>query len=116
MQKVSENFNREEFACKCGCGFNTVDIELLGILEKAREHFNSPIIITNSCRCYKHNKEVGGSRYSKHLLGQAADIVVEGVEPYKVYKYFNKTYPKTYGVGDYETFTHIDRREEKARW
>jgi hypothetical protein len=33
---ISENFARSEFRCKCGCGLDTVDTELLRLLENIR--------------------------------------------------------------------------------
>jgi uncharacterized protein YcbK (DUF882 family) len=112
----SKYFSRYEFACKCGCGKNTVDAELLAVLEEVREHFGRPTLINSAHRCAKHNQEQGGSDKSQHLDGKAADIVVAGVSPFDVYDYLNHKYPDTYGLGRYPGFTHIDVREEKARW
>lgn len=41
----------------------------------------SPVIITSGYRCEEHNRAVGSVRNSQHLLGNAADIVVDGVTP-----------------------------------
>lgn len=114
--KISNNFQREEFACKCGCGFAAVDIELLQVLEITRNHFKAPITINSACRCEAHNESIGGSYGSKHKKGIAADIVVKGVEPDDVYKFLDNFNPLKYGVGKYDTFTHIDIRDKKARW
>jgi len=46
----------------------------------------------------------------------AADIVVKDVQPSVVYKYLIANYPFSLGLGNYETFTHLDSRSEKARW
>jgi uncharacterized protein YcbK (DUF882 family) len=109
-------FSDKEFECKCGCGLYIPNLELLDVLSKAREYFKVPIIITSGTRCTANNKKVGGVDTSKHTTGEAADIQVKGIEPIKVYKYFTDTYFNKYGVGNYSTFTHIDVREEKARW
>lgn len=119
MSDVSEHFNRSEFACKCGqCGFDVVDIELLGHLEDARHYFNKPLIINDACRCVAHNIKVGGSPKSQHLLGKAADIRVLDVPPDAVASYFEMLFPDKYGVGRYPKsgFTHFDVRSIKARW
>jgi len=113
---ISENFSREEFACKCGCGFNTADKELVHILEKVRTKFNSPVTINSACRCEKHNHTIGGSTGSKHKLGIAADIVVKGVNAAEVYAYLCSIAAGKYGIGKYNTFTHIDVRSTMARW
>ena len=114
--KLSPHFSRSEFACNCGCGFNSVDTELLTILEIVRQHFDAPIKITNGCRCPARNKEVGGSKSSQHLVGRAADIQVEEVEPFEVQEYIDNMWPDQYGLGRYAVFTHIDSRSTKARW
>lgn len=111
----SSGFIRKEFSCRCGCGFNTVDAELLAVLEKLRNHFEQPIMITSGARCYSHNVRVGGEQNSKHLYGQAADIVVKGVSPKEVQDFLESEYTFFYGIGRYHTFTHIDVGE-KRRW
>jgi uncharacterized protein YcbK (DUF882 family) len=113
---ISKHFSRDEFACKCGCGFDTVDIELIAILEDVREHFDKPIKINSGCRCAKHNKAVGGEANSLHMIGRAADFVVQGPSPAKVYQYLTGKYPEQYGIGIYPTWVHADSRTTKARW
>lgn len=108
-------FTRNEFACKCGCGFNTIDYEVIIACHAIREFFDRPVKITSACRCEAHNKAVGGSAASQHLLGRAADIQVEGVEPRTVQNLVSEQL-KMPGLGCYETFTHIDSRNGQARW
>lgn len=114
--RLSNNFKREEFACKCGCGFDTVDVQLIKLLDQVRFYFAEPLIITSGARCAKRNRTEGGSETSQHKLGKAADVVVVGVKPYLVATYVERMHPDTYGVGRYEFFTHLDVREKKARW
>lgn len=116
MDKVSKNFSRSEFKCRCNCGFATIDVDLLNVLEVVRKKFNSPVKINSGCRCELHNISVGGSYGSKHKQGIAADIVVKGVSPEDVYNFLDLYQPHKYGVGKYEEFTHIDIRGKKARW
>lgn len=116
MDNISPHFSRSEFACKCGCGFDAVDLELVEVLEGARLHFGRQIVINSACRCEKHNAKVGGTKNSQHLMGIAADIKVRGVNPDVVQDYFEKKHPNQYGIGRYDTFTHIDVRDTKARW
>ena len=110
------NFNREEFECKCGCGFAAVDVELLQVLNLLRDFYNKPVTLNSACRCERHNKHVGGTLGSKHVRGLAADIVVRDVSPRAVYDYLETMYPDTYGIGLYGTFVHLDVRKKKARW
>lgn len=116
MGDISPFFDRSEFACKCGCGFDTVDTVTLKILEHIRTHFDSPITVTSGCRCEPYNKKVGGKKNSQHLRGRAADIQVEGHSPIAVSEYAEYLMPDWGGVGRYNTFTHIDTRTGKARW
>lgn len=115
--KVSAHFSRSEFACKCLCGFEAVDVELLQVLEAVREHFGVPVTITSACRCKDHNEDVGGRYKSTHLLGIAADIVVYGVPAQTVYEFLCRhAGDDRYGIGKYDDFTHIDVRQKAARW
>jgi uncharacterized protein YcbK (DUF882 family) len=118
MRDLSAHFSRSEFACPDGCGFDTVDVELLEILEAVRQHYNAPVSINSGCRCEEYNKrpEIGGVPNSQHRFGRAADIVVDGVSPADVYAYIDRTWPNELGLGYYDTFTHVDSRAYKARW
>lgn len=113
---ISKHFSRSEFACKCGCGFATVDVKLLEILEVVRSHFGRPVIINSACRCESHNEKIGGSKGSKHKEGIAADIVVKGVSPDDVYDFISGYLDGRNGLGKYNTFTHVDSRVSPARW
>jgi len=116
MGDISQHFNRSEFACQCGCGFDTVDIELIEVLETVRQHFASPVKITSGCRCNSHNFKVGGAIESKHCKGIAADFKVQGKTPQEVHDFLCRTYPKKFGIGLYGSWVHFDSRSEKARW
>ncbi len=69
-------FERDEFKCPC-CGENKISGALTHKLDDARFAAGKPFIISSGYRCEKHNAEVGGSPTSSHLLGLAADIVVQ---------------------------------------
>ena len=113
---VSANFARHEFECKCGCGYDTVDVGLIRVLQKMRKHFNKQVFITSGCRCMAHNERVGGGQRSQHLIGRAADVVVQDVDPDDVADWIDSVWPDFLGLGRYSTFTHIDSRNTKARW
>lgn len=116
MGDIAKHFDRSEFACQCGCGLDTVDSELLDLLQHIRASFDVPVTINSGCRCEEHNAAVGGSENSQHLIGRAADIVVQGASPLAVQRWFERQYPRRYGLGKYADFTHIDSRAGKARW
>lgn len=116
MGDLSNNFDRDEFECSCGCGFDTVDYELVEVLEDLREHFDAPVTVNSACRCKEHNEAVGGGAKSQHLKGRAADVNVHLVTPLCVQDYLLNKYPDKYGIGKYSSFTHVDSRGTKARW
>ncbi|MFC1885239.1 D-Ala-D-Ala carboxypeptidase family metallohydrolase [Thermodesulfobacteriota bacterium] len=113
---LSKHFKREEFACHDACGFDTVDSELLAVLEDVRAFFDAPVIVTSGCRCRVQNEKIHGSKNSQHVFGKAADIKVMAVPSSDVAHYLERKYPDRYGIGRYKTWTHIDVRSGPARW
>lgn len=80
--RLSQNFNLEEFACKCGCGqmpdCNSSEFkDLVSKLQKIRDLCKFPLKINSGFRCKKHNKKVGGSVNSSHLVGLAVDVEIK---------------------------------------
>ena len=115
-KKLSTNFRVKEFACSDGSDPIFIAPELVYILQKIRDHFGKAVTITSAYRTPTKNKSVGGTTYSQHLYGTAADVKVAGVHPTKVAQYAEKLLLNKGGIGRYSTFTHIDIRENKSRW
>lgn len=115
-KKLSANFKVKEFACTDGSDPIFVASELVTVLQKIRSHFGKSVTITSAYRTPTKNKACGGTKYSQHQYGLAADIKVSGVSPKKVAAYAEKLLPKSGGIGIYNSFTHIDVRSSKARW
>lgn len=67
-------FIDSEFDCKCGCGKNNIDPDLVTLLNEARELAHTPFHITSGSRCGVYNRIVGGSPNSSHRTGLAVDI------------------------------------------
>ena len=122
---MTKNFSIGEFNCKCGCImpdevlYNVV--KLVNQLQTIRDVIKTPIQINSAYRCRKHNKAIGGSVSSQHILGKAADIVVRGYDPSLeihplIEELINEGHILQGGLGDYPTFTHYDIRKTKARW
>ncbi len=119
--RLSANFRVSEFACHgTGCCDRVlVDEDLVAFLQKMRDHFGKPVVINSGYRCGIHNRRVGGAAGSRHLLGQAADIAVQGVAPAEVAKFAESI--GVLGIGLYETaadgyFVHVDTRPVKSFW
>lgn len=116
MGDLSEHFSRHEFECQCGCGFDSVDSELITVLERIRNKYEQPVTITSGCRCNEHNNTVGGSDNSQHTKGKAADFKVGTMPTEIIARVLDTLYPNKYGIGIYKTWVHVDVRVEKARW
>ena len=115
-KQLSKNFRVMEFACSDGSDPVFIDSDLVTILQKIRNHFGRAVTITSAYRTPGKNKACGGTLYSMHLYGRAADIKIKGVAPKTVAAYAEKLLPGKGGIGIYKTFTHIDTRASKSRW
>lgn len=116
VDQVSEHFTRAEFACRCGCGMDTIDAVAVQLSEEVREiDGGHPITPSSGCRCAQHNANIGGSPNSQHLLSRAVDLPVRN--PQAVYDELCRRYPNQFGFGVYSTFVHVDSRGgPAARW
>ncbi len=115
MGDLSKNFSRHEFACKCGCGFDTIDAETLRVVQDARFFVGKPITPSSGARCRAYNRKIGSKDSSQHVVGRAVDLPVK--DPKKLYDYLCRKWVGKYGFGLYKTFVHIDTRTgDSARW
>lgn len=112
--KLSANFTVKEFRSPDS---NTVMIDLDNVkqLQKIRSHFKKSVTITSGYRTEAHNKKVGGAAKSYHMTGQAADIVIKGVDPLKVYLYADSINVNCVIYYPLKKFCHIDTRPGKYR-
>lgn len=118
--KLSENFDSSEFKCHC-CGKlpkDGMNPRLIKLLQSIRDKIGKSITIMSGYRCESHNQVCGGAKHSQHVLGNAADIRIHGMDADNVQHWlvlnFNK---ECKGIGCYNTFTHVDVREgANARW
>ena len=117
MGDLTTNLSRGEFACKCGCGFDTVDYELILVVQRIRDYMETPVTINSGCRCQKYNHKIGGSLVSKHLQGRAADCDFSGIAPTTIWNLLLLWFPDKFGFGLYTWGVHIDTRTNgPARW
>lgn len=109
MAQLSKNFTSEEFACKCGCGYDTPDPELIRMLQSARDLYGKSMIISSGCRCIKHNRTVGGATNSAHITGKAADILTPtGADRYLIIKALIQAGFERLGINFNKKFIHVD--------
>jgi zinc D-Ala-D-Ala carboxypeptidase len=103
-------FTQNEFVCKCGCGKNDINFDLVKKLEYIRETLDRPMVIHSGCRCETYNKLVGGKTDSAHMEGNAADVGIDGgVMRYAFLLLAMKIFKR---VGVYGTFCHVDVDKE----
>ena len=106
------NFKLSEFRCKCrraSCDAVPMDPSFIAMLEKIREAFGLPMIVTSGVRCAYWNEQMGGAPKSTHLKGIAADI--KAVSPQVRDKLIKLA--EAHGVGGIgiaKTFVHLDGR------
>ena len=85
VKRWTKDFKPEEFKCECGGRYCTgypsymKKVELIN-LQKIRDHYGKPMVVTCGLRCKKYNAECRGSvSNSGHLHGYACDFSIKGV-------------------------------------
>lgn len=72
-------FTPREFASK-GNGYVRVSRAMIAALDRVRVAVDHPIRITSGYRDPVHNARVGGARFSRHLISDAVDINLRGLD------------------------------------
>lgn len=116
--KLTHDFSLDEFLSLGDTTPPSVEVirnlrNIANRLQLFRDLIRRPIRITSGYRSIAYNAKIGGAPNSYHVLGMAADIVVDGMSPKDVQSYLKHW---SGGLGSYDTFTHVDIREEKVRW
>ena len=114
-KKLSDNFRVREFACNDGSDTVKIDPDNVAQLQKIRDHFGKAITVTSGYRTALYNKKIKGATKSYHMTGQAADIVIKGVDPLKVYLYADSINVNCVIYYPLKKFCHIDTRPNKYR-
>lgn len=111
--KLYTNFKVKEFKCNDGSDTIKIDLDNVKNLQNIRNYFGKPVTINSAYRTYAYNKAIGGASNSYHTKGQAADIVIAGVDPLKVYLYALSIGVKGAILYPNSKFCHIDTRATK---
>lgn len=100
------HFKEDEFACRCGCGYNAINAQLVAALDLARKDAGIGFSISSGCRCKEHNKRVGGVADSAHVHGFAVDIQVNNsAHRLRVVKALVRYFDR---IGIDKNFIHVD--------
>jgi uncharacterized protein YcbK (DUF882 family) len=122
--QLTKNFYKIEFDCRDN-SLMPLDVldsikKLAKNLQKVRDILNEPIHINSGYRSESHNKKIGGTKHSKHLIGYAADITTMNYTSKELALLFEKLIANGTilqgGLGLYNGFIHYDIRGSKARW
>lgn len=107
MGDLTKNFDRSEFSCKCGCGYDDINEDFVEKLQAVRDLVGQAMHVTSGCRCLEYNTKVGGVPHSAHMRGYAADIhVMDGELRFNLLKAAFGLGFKRIGIG--KTFIHLD--------
>lgn len=126
MGDIARNFWRWEFRCRDGCGFDTINMDVVRGAQELRDRlcrrFKRDVRLcpTSGCRCKAHNDRVKGVPNSQHLRGLAMDVwspdctmweIAEEAEHVKVFREGAiLRYPKRK-----RPFVHLDGRAQRVR-
>jgi uncharacterized protein YcbK (DUF882 family) len=123
MGDLTRNFDRVEYECKDGCGFDDVSPKLANLVQEIRDELGKKIFIDSGCRCPTHNRRVKGVKNSGHLTGEAADIRAEGmVRSYFLIRFIKAMHDNgklrdltyCYCPGVYSVHVGVDRKPRKS--
>ena len=114
---LTKNFQVKEFACTDGTDPIFIAKMLPVVCQYIRVRVGKGTVINSSYRTPAKNKSVGGTEYSQHLYGTAADLrTPAGFTPAQLAAFAREVMPDWGGVGIYDWGIHVDVREEKADW
>lgn len=92
---------------------------LAQFVQKARDHFGGPAIITSGYRPPKINAQVGGASRSEHLYDTkdtgAVDFYIDGVSVHTLQDWADKAWPYSLGYGAPKGFIHVGMRPGRPR-
>ena len=115
---LTEHFMYSEFVCPCCDQMKIVPgvFKHMALLEHMRQFLDFPMVINSGYRCPDHNKSVGGTARSWHLLF-ATDVRPEDGDMRDLRFMYRMALELDFGgIGYYETrglFIHLDMRPEK---
>lgn len=113
------NFSESEFACS-HCGKAEMDPGFLNKLQRLRDRYGKPIVVTSGYRCPEYNDEISSTgRDGPHTTGMAVDINVGGTNGHRLLYFallegFSGIGVNQKGAQD-ERFIHLDTLSKPPR-
>jgi uncharacterized protein YcbK (DUF882 family) len=110
-------FTTGEFACKCDCGFGSVESDispkLIEKLNIIRTLYGKPMVVTSGARCEEYNASIGGKKKSAHLphfwTGQCRAVDIKVTSSYDRFKLLDLALKIGFKrIGLAKTFIHLD--------
>jgi len=81
------------------------------VLQPLRDHFNLPVTVISGYRGANVNRAVGGRFNSQHLVGEAADIEIDGVSNADVWRAIVAELPFDQVIAEY-----LEKDDPNAGW
>ena len=81
------NFGYQELKCRCGrCDSDGTEMntEFMAALQKLRDLYGKPMVISSPYRCPKHPVEARKAKPGVHSLGLAVDITCSGAQAVEI--------------------------------
>ena len=109
----------------CGCGLchdNRISVKLLAVVRSALLEVPGrsyeDLRVLSGFRCEAHNVKTGGAKLSQHLLGNALDIRLNGVQTSTLHKDAMLVYLAGgfAGLGFYPWGIHVDVGPRRNPW
>ena len=111
-------FTENELRCR-GTGDCHMDKSFMKKLNRLREDYGKPMIISSGYRDVSYNTVTGGSPDSAHTYGNAVDVVVGGTEAYLLLRLAMIHGFKGIGVsqrGNFDKrFLHLDMMDDSDK-
>ena len=86
---------------------NNIKELVFNVLQPLRDKINKPITISSGYRCLQVNKQAGGVPTSQHVMGQAADIMINGMTSYEIASMIIEMGLPFDQIGLYDNFVHV---------
>lgn len=93
-----DNFAKDDFKCKCGCGTNEIKDEFIDVSQEIRTASGCVMSVNSGYRCSDHPDEAKKRRPGSHTLGLVADYGLSHGKAFRVLQ-AAMAHPKVTAIG-----------------